>query len=773
MEIRKVAVIGAGVMGAGIAAHIANAGVPVVLLDIVPQGATNRNVVAETAVEKLLKSDPAAFMHKRNARLVTTGNIEDHMDLLADCDWIIEAIIERLDLKQTLYKKIDAVRRADAVVSSNTSTIPLHDLVAGLPAGFAEQFMITHFFNPPRYMRLLEVASGSQTKPAVVQKVSQFCDLKLGKGVVGCKDSPGFIANRIGIYWIQTAILEAMNLGLTVEEADAVVGKPMGIPKTGVFGLSDLVGIDLMPHLMESLKRTLPAEDVFHAKALIPPVVSKMIQDGYTGRKGKGGFYRLNRAGSEKIKESINLQTGEYSKSREGRLESVANTRKLADLVSYPDKGGQYAWKVLSQVLSYAASLVPAIADDIHSVDTAMRLGYNWKYGPFELIDQLGAQVLAERLAAEGSAVPALLKLTAEVGSFYRVQEGKLQYLTTAGQYQTIERPAGVLLLEDIKRTSKPVAKNASASLWDIGDGVLCLEFTSKMNAMDPQILGMIQQAIGIISKNYKALVIYNEGSNFSVGANLGLLLFAANIASWEQIEGMVKGGQDTYKAMKYAPFPIVGAPAGMALGGGCEVLLHCSAVQAHAETYMGLVEVGVGVIPGWGGCKEMLQRWVINKKRPGGLLPPVIKAFEMISTATVSKSAQEAQDYLFLRPVDAITMNRDRLLADAKARALAMVEGYQAPEPIELNLPGATARVAMEMAVNDFRAMGKATPHDVVVSTQLARVLSGGDTDMVDKVSEDQLLQLERTAFMNLLRNNNTLARMETMLETGKPLRN
>lgn len=773
MEICKVAVIGAGVMGAGIAAHIANAGVPVVLLDIVPQGATNRNVVAETAVEKLLKSDPAAFMHKRNARLVTTGNIEDHMPLLADCDWIIEAIIERLDLKQSLYKKIDAVRRADAVVSSNTSTIPLHDLVSGLPASFAEQFMITHFFNPPRYMRLLEVAAGSQTKPEVVEKVSQFCDLKLGKGVVGCKDSPGFIANRIGIYWIQTAILEAMNLGLTVEEADAVVGKPMGIPKTGVFGLSDLVGIDLMPHLMESLKRTLPAADAFHAKAIIPPVISKMIQDGYTGRKGKGGFYRLNRAGSEKIKESINLQTGEYSKSREGRLESVTNTRKLADLVSYKDKGGEYAWKVLAQVLSYAASLVPEIADDIQSVDTAMRLGYNWKYGPFELIDQLGAKAFAERLAAEGSIVPPLLKLAAEVGSFYRIQDGKLQYLATDGQYQTVQRPAGVLLLEDIKRSSKPVAKNASASLWDIGDGVICLEFTSKMNAMDPLILAMIQQAIGIVSKDYKALVIYNEGSNFSVGANLGLLLFAANIASWEQIESMVKGGQDTYKAMKYAPFPIVGASAGMALGGGCEVLLHCSALQAHAETYMGLVEVGVGVIPGWGGCKEMLQRWVTNKKRPGGLMPAVIKVFEMISTATVSKSAQEAQDYLFLRPSDAITMNRDRLLADAKAKALAMVEGYQVPEPIELNLPGPTARTAMKMAVSDFRAMGKATPHDEVVSNELAYVLSGGNTDMVDKVNEDQLLQLERNAFMNLLHNNNTLARMETMLETGKPLRN
>ncbi|TXH78742.1 MAG: 3-hydroxyacyl-CoA dehydrogenase, partial [Thiothrix sp.] len=531
--------------------------------------------------------------------------------------------------------------------------------------------------------------------------------------------------------------------------------------------------IDLMPHLMDSMKRTLPAEDVFHAKAIIPPVVTKMIQDGYTGRKGKGGFYRLNRSGSEKVKESINLQSGEYSKSREGRLDSVANTRKLADLVSYKDKGGEYAWKVLSQVLSYSASLVPAIADDIYSVDTAMRLGYNWKYGPFELIDQLGAKAFAERLTAEGMAVPPLLKLAAEKGSFYRVQDGKLQYLAINGDYQTVQRAEGVLLLEDIKRTSKPVAKNASASLWDIGDGVLCLEFTSKMNAMDPLILGMIQQAIGIVSKGYKALVIYNEGSNFSVGANLGLLLFAANMASWEQIEGMVKGGQDTYKAMKYAPFPIVGAPAGMALGGGCEVLLHCAAVQAHAETYMGLVEVGVGVIPGWGGCKEMLQRWVTNKKRPGGLLPPVIKVFETVSTATVSKSAQEAQDYLFLRPTDAITMNRDRLLADAKARALAMVEGYQAPEPIEINLPGPTARTAMQMAVRDFQEMGKATPHDGVVSNQLAYVLSGGDTDMVDKVSEDQLLQLERTAFMNLLHNNNTLARMETMLETGKPLRN
>jgi 3-hydroxyacyl-CoA dehydrogenase len=774
MEIRKVAVIGAGVMGAGIAAHIANAQIPVVLLDIVPNGATNRNIVAESAVEKMLKADPAPFMSARNAKLITTGNIEDHMDLLADCDWIIEAVIERLDIKQSLYQKIDAVRRADAIVSSNTSTIPLHDLVAGRPDSFAEYFLITHFFNPPRYMRLLEVTGGAKTKPEVLRTISQFAEVRLGKGVVPCKDTPGFIANRIGIYWIQTAILEAVNLGLTVEEADAVGSKPMGIPKTGVFGLSDLVGIDLMPHLMESLKRTLPAHDAFHAKAIIPDFIHSMIKDGYTGRKGKGGFYRINRAGGQKVKESLNLKTGQYAPSVEANLESLKESRAgLASLVTHPDKGGQYAWQVLSQVLSYAASLVPEIAEQIPAVDEAMRLGYNWKFGPFELIDQLGAKNFAERLKAQGQTVPNLVQLAAEKGGFYRVEQGQLEYLNTAGTYQTLPRAAGVLLLSDIKLRSKPVLKNGSASVWDIGDGVLCLEFTSKMNSMDPQIMDMIGKTIALVKRSYKALVIYNEGSNFSVGANIGLLLFGANIATWDQIEAMVKGGQDTYKALKYAPFPVVGAPSGMALGGGCEVLLHCDAIQAHAETYMGLVEVGVGVIPGWGGCKEMLTRWVTHKKRPGGALPAVAKVFEMISTATVAKSAQEAQELLFLRANDQITMNRDRLLADAKARALALVEGYQVPEPIELNLPGATAKVAMQMAVMDFRQMGKATPHDAVVSLQLAKVLSGGDTDITETVTEDELLELERDAFMTLVRNADTLARIEHMLETGKPLRN
>lgn len=774
MEINKVAVIGAGVMGAGIAAHVANAGVPVVLLDIVPDGADNRNVIAESAVQKLLKTEPAAFMHKKNAKLVTTGNIEDHLDLLADCDWIIEAVIERLDIKQALYKKIDAVRKPGSLVSSNTSTIPLDRLVQGLPDGFADDFLITHFFNPPRYMRLLELVGGARTRGDALPVVGEFCDRRLGKGVVKCKDTPGFIANRIGIYWIQTAVLEAINLGVTVEEADAVLSKPVGIPKTGVFGLSDLVGIDLMPHLMTSMKSTLPPTDAFHAVAEIPKLIERMIADGYTGRKGKGGFYRINKTGGQKIKEAIDLRSGEYRVSEKPRLESVEAARAgLRALVEHPDLGGQYAWRVLSKVLSYAASLVPEINDDLYAVDEAMRLGYAWKLGPFELIDQLGGAWFADRLRAESMPVPSLLEVAGD-RPFYRTDNNKLQYLTLEDDYCDVPRAEGVLLLSDIKRRSEPLARNGSAALWDVGDGVVCLEFTSKMNSLDVQILAMIRTAIELIpAKGYKALVIHNEASNFSVGANLGLVLFAANLAMWAETEATVKEGQETYKALKYAPFPVVGAPSGMALGGGCEILLHCDAVQAHAETYVGLVEVGVGVIPGWGGCKEMLTRWVTNKRRPGGPMPPVIKVFETVSVATVAKSAVEAKDYLFLRHDDGITMNRDRLLADAKARALAMAEGYAPPEPVEISLPGSSAKVAMQMAVDGFVKLGKATKHDIVVSEALADCLSGGDTDVTETLTEDDLLVLERKQFMRLLQHPDTLARMEHMLETGKPLRN
>ncbi len=776
MDIKRAAVIGAGVMGSGIAAHIANAGVPVLLLDIVPKDAPKdkRSAIAEGAIAKLLKADPAPFMHRRNARLVTPGNIEDDLQQLADCDWIIEAVLEDPKIKQDLYKKIEKHRKKASIVSSNTSTLPIAVLTKGLPEGFAKDFLITHFFNPPRYMRLLEIVAGPKTRDAAVETIRGFCDHRLGKGVVDAKDTPGFIANRLGAFWIEAAVSGAVAGGLTVEEADAVMGRPMGIPKTGVFGLLDLVGLDLSRHVSREMTAALPKDDAYHKVKTDLPLFQKLIDEGYTGRKGKGGFYRLDTADGKREKQAIDLGSGEYAPAQRPRLESVtAAGRDLRKLAEYPDKTGEYAWRVLSQVLTYAASLIPEIADDIAAADEAMRLGYAWKEGPFQLADRLGADWLVERLEAEGREVPELLRKAAEAGGFYRVENGVLQYLTVDGDYVDLKRRDGVLLLEDIKRASEPVKRNGSASLWDLGDGVLCLEFHSKMNALDQDSLKMVEDAVKLVPKAHKALVVYNEGANFSVGANIGLALFAANVALWPMIEELVGTGQRVYKALKYAPFPVVGAPSGMALGGGCEILLHCDAIQAHAETYTGLVEVGVGVIPGWGGCKELVTRWARAPKAPKGPMPPVAKAFEAIGTAKVAKSAAEAQEMMILRDGDAITMNRDRLLADAKAKALALADGYAPPEEAKLHLPGETGRAAIEMAVRVFELQGLVTPHDRVVVEELKQVLTGGDTDIVDEVGEDDLLALERKAFMKLIRHPGTLARVEHMLDTGKPLRN
>jgi 3-hydroxyacyl-CoA dehydrogenase len=768
-EIGKVAVIGAGVMGAGIAAQVANAGVPVLLLDIVPPGAANRKFIAENAIEKMLKTDPAPFMSKAAARLVTPGNIEDDLERLAACDWIIEAVVEKLDVKQALYRRVDAARKPGSIVSSNTSTIPLVSLVEGMGEGFARDFLITHFFNPPRYMRLLEVVSGPQTRPEVTETVSRFADFALGKSVVHCKDRPGFIANRLGVYWLQTAVAEAIDAGLAVEEADAVMGKPMGFPKTGVFGLIDLVGLDLMPHINASMAGALPKSDPFHQSIRDQPLITRMLADGYTGRKGKGGFYRLNRAGGGKVKEAVSLVTGDYRPQIKAELDLPRSFKALA---SAETKAGRYAWKVMARTLSYAAMLVPDVADDIAAIDEAMRLGYAWKYGPFELIDQLGVDWFVARLEQDDLPVPQLLR-TAAAKTFYRIENGRRQMLGTDGTYRDSIRPEGVLLLEDLKLTRQPLLKNGSAALWDIGDGVACFEFTSKLNTIDPDIMTLLGKSLKLVEKQFKALVIYNEGSNFSAGANLGLALFALNIAAWPELEMTVESGQTTYKALKYSPFPVVGAPSGMALGGGCEILLHCDAVQAHAESYIGLVECGVGLVPAWGGCKEMLHRWTALGGLPKGPMPPVAKVFETISTATVSKSAAEAKELLFLRPTDSITMNRYRLLADAKAKALELARDYAPPREADWVLPGESAAVAMRLAAESFHRRGLATQHDLVVSAALADVLSGGDTDVIQTLHEDDVLELERTQFMALLHHPDTMARIEHVLETGKPLRN
>lgn len=775
-EIKKAAVIGAGVMGAGIAAHITNAGVPVVLLDIVPKDATNRNVIAEGAVAKMLKTDPAPFMSKRNASLITTGNIDDNLDLLADCDWIIEAVIERLDIKQDLYKKVQKHRKKGSVVSSNTSTIPLATLTEGMPAEMIPDFVITHFFNPPRYMRLLEIVGGPKTRPEAIATVREFGDVRLGKGVVVCKDTPGFIGNRIGIYWMQNAVVEALKLGLTIDEADAVGSKPFGIPKTGVFGLLDLIGIDLMPHLTKSMLSLLPKTDPYVAISGEPPVVTTMLANKWIGRKGVSGFYRLRKDGGAKIKESINLKTAQYEPSQKAQLASVdAGKKGLKGVVEHPDKGGQYAWKLASGGLTYAAGLVPEIADTIVDVDEAMKDGYGWKLGPFELIDSMGAKWFADKLAAEKLAVPPLLKLASEKGGFYKTDGNKLKYLTVKGDYADVVRAPGVLKLSDVKRGATPILKNPSAKVWDLGDGVACFEFTSRANSLDPLIMGLYKDVIKMFKadKKWKGLVIHNEGPNFSVGANIGLLLFAANIAVWSEIESIIEDGQKTYMALKQAPFPVVSAPIGMALGGGCEVLLHSDAIQAHAETYPGLVEVGVGVIPGWGGCKEMLLRLKADPKLPKGPIPAVAKAFEMIGTAQVGKSAFEAKEMGIFRGSDGITMNRDRLLADAKAKVLKLAENYTPPKDEVISLPGEGGIAALKVALQGLTLQGKVTPHDQVVSMALAKVLTGGKTDHTETITEKELLKLERASFIELAKNPATLARMEVMLDTGKPLRN
>lgn len=770
----KVAVFGAGVMGSGIAAHVANAKVPVLLFDVASTDGSDRSALATAAIARLKTTEPAPLMHERNAALIAACNIDDDLGHLAQCDWIIEAIVERPDAKRALYHKINAARRPGSVVSSNTSTIPLAVLTEGLPDGFARDFLITHFFNPPRYQRLLEVVPGKQTSAEALNTIETFADLQLGKTPVRCKDTPGFIANRIGIFWLQCAVMQAVELGLTVEEADAVLGAPIGGPKTGVFGLLDLVGIDLMPQILENMVHSLSKEDWFHEIYRDLPLIKGMIAAGYTGRKGKGGFYRLKPDAAEKIKEAMDLTTGDYRASRKPKLESVAKSRRggLGALLEHKDRGGRYAWQVLSRTLSYAAEILPEIADDIVAVDEAMRLGYNWKRGPFELIDEIGIDRFIAKLRETGMRVPLLLA-SAEGRSFYRTAGGRLQFLTRKGDYSDVVRRKGVLLLADIKRRARPLKRNPSASLWDIGDGVLCLEFHSKMNSLNPLSLAMISASIRITGANHKALVIYNEGSNFSVGANIGLLLIIMKLRIWFMARAIVHYGQRVFQRLKYAPFPVVAAPSGMALGGGCEVLLHSSAVQAAAETYAGLVETGVGMVPAWGGCKELLLRRVNSKVPPFGPMPPVIKTFETIGLAKVATSAEQAIELLQFHRSDGVTMNRDRLLADAKAKALSLSENYVPAQSQLIPLPGKTAFAALSLALDGLRRTGKATAHDAVVGKQLAGVVSGGQADMIEPLSEDDLLDLETRAFLALAKQPASTARVEHMLKTGKPLRN
>ena len=773
-RIGKAAVIGAGTMGSGIASHLANAGIPVVLLDIVAGGTDKRNAVAEGAVQRMLNSSPPAFMDKSSAALITTGNIEDHLDLISDADWIAEAVVERLGVKRDLYRAIDAVRKRGSMVSSNTSTIPLSMLAQEMPQAMRGDFCITHFFNPVRYMRLLEIVAGADTRPEVIETLSEFCDIELGKGVVPCRDTPGFLGNRVGVYALQTGIVEAAAQGLKVEEADAIMGRPMGIPKTGIFGLYDLIGLDLMLDVVESLRSALPDSDAFQDVAAGIPRIADLISNGYTGNKGKGGFYREREVNGELAREAVDLGTGEYRSAARPVLDAAiaGETQGLRALVETDDKYGRFAWRVLAKTLCYAASLIPEIAEDPLPVDEAMKLGYSWRQGPFEMIDELGPAWFKARLESEGLAVPQILERVGEL-SFYRADDGIFERVTFAGDYAPVQRAPGVVRLNDLTRTQIPVIENDAASLWDVGDGVACVEFHTKANALSPDSMTLLAESLNVVSENFQALLIHNDAPHFSMGFNLEFALAAATEKAWERLDGALDAFQSACLACRYAPFPVVAAPSGMSLGGGFEVLLHCDALQAHANTNMGLVETLVGLIPSGGGCKEMLHRWTRDASNSDAKLKGALEVFAIIGMGKTAASPMEARPLRLFEDHDRFSMNRDRLLAEAKARALDMVKDYRPRQPPRFSALGIKGMDAMQTLLDELNAKGITTPHDLVVGKHLAHVLCGGDRPAGESVSEEEICALEREAFIALCDTPGTVARIEHMLAKGRPLRN
>ncbi|NCF26519.1 MAG: 3-hydroxyacyl-CoA dehydrogenase [Gammaproteobacteria bacterium] len=772
--IRKAAVVGAGTMGSGIASHLANAGVPVVMLDVAALGDGGRNRLAEHAVERLLKSSPPAFMHPDLAQLITTGNIEDDLSLIADADWITEAIVERLDVKKALYQAIDKLRAPGSIVSSNTSTIPLAMLTDGMPESLKRDFCITHFFNPVRYMRLLEIVKGPNTRSDVIETLSEFCDVALGKGVVPCNDTPGFLGNRVGVFALQAGLVEAERAGLTVEEADAIMGRPMGIPKTGVFGLYDLIGLDLMLDVVASLRGALADDDPFQDVADGIPAVAELVARGHTGNKGGAGFYREVHGDGESRREVLDLSGGEYRPAR--RLQPAAaeagERRGLRALVEYPDEHGRFAWRVLARTLSYAASLLPEVGEDIVPVDEAMKLGYSWSRGPFEMIDELGVAWFRDRLRAEGMTVPGILD-TADASPLYRKAGDHVEHLGYDRRYHPVTRAPGVVRLGDFKRIRTPVISNDAASLWDVGDGVACLEFHTKANALSPDSMMLLRESLAVVEGSFTAMLVHNDAPHFSVGFNLDFALSNAKKGAWDALDTALREFQETTAAIKYAPFPVVAAPAGTSLGGGFEVLLHCDALQAHGNIVMGQVETLVGLVPSGGGCKELLHRWCADAEDADGIAAGALRVFELIGMGKTAASPMEGEPYRFFLPRDRSTMNRDRLLGEARKRALEMAPDYAPPAKTGIPAAGPQGRRAMQELLDKLDARGITTPHDLVVGAHLAEVLCGGSASAGEIVSDDDLCALERQAFLALAGTPATVARIEHILSEGRPLRN
>ncbi len=792
--IHKAAVLGAGVMGAAIAAHLANVGIPSLLLDIVPADAgKDRDKVARIGLEKTLKARPAAFYSKRAASLVTIGNIEDDLEELADVDWIIEAVVERLDIKHALYTKIEQVLTPGTIITSNTSGLPAHMLTEGRSADFRSHFLITHFFNPVRYMRLLELVPDVDTDPELMQFMQHFSTEVLGKGVVLCKDTPNFIANRIGVYGFMSTLNYALQEGYTVSEVDAILGPNMGRPKSATFRTADLSGLDTTAHVAANLYQN-AVDDPQRETFRVPEAMRDIVQRGWLGEKSGQGFYKRvkDADGSSTILE-LNLKTLAYEPQQKVRYPSLGEARTISDpakrlvtVLSGDDRASELARQTTADALCYAATIAPDIAESIVAIDEAMRWGFNFALGSFETWDVLLQQPSVLQKVMQDRPLPALVSRvqTEGQGTFYIGTAGQRQYFDFhSGTYQPVPRPQGTISLDALKSGNKVIRDNGSASLIDLGDGVVCVEFHTKMNSIDEGIIDMLRYIAEEGQKEFRAVVLGNEAADFSAGANLLLVLMGSRQGEWKMLEGAINGLQQAHQLLKYSPIPVVAAPTGRALGGGCEIIMHSNHVRAYAESYIGLVEVGVGLVPAGGGCKEMLLRQGASlesqlARKTGGPFTPSRRAFEIIAVATVSSSAVEAQELRFLRKSDAITVNRDLLLRDAKADALRLAEAreagkWQPPTPPQLLLPGPGARLVLEQQIENMLLTGTISAHDALVARHLARVVTGGECSPIIPIQEQQVLDLEREAFLSLCGTEKTQERMQAILMTGKPLRN
>jgi 3-hydroxyacyl-CoA dehydrogenase len=778
--IRRVAVLGAGVMGSGIAAHCANAGIPVLLLDIVPpKGGPDRNAFANGAIDKLRKAKPAAFMHARNAILIQTGNFDDDLAKVGDCDLIIEAIIERLDLKQALFEKLEKLAPPHAVIASNTSGLRIVDMLQGRSERFKQNFMVTHFFNPPRYMKLLELVAGPETSAEAKESVERFGREVLGKGIVWAKDTPNFIGNRIGLQSMMTTIHLMLEKGLAPEDVDAITGIPMAHPKSATFRTADVVGLDTVGHVAKNCYETLKDDEERNVFAT-PAYITKMIEKGVLGDKTKGGFYK-------KVGDAIQTldpTTGEYrAKGGNADVQKAAKAAGKAEdpkarvkaLVASPGVVGEFAWTVLSRSLAYAARRIPEITDSIESIDNAMKWGYAWELGPFETWDALGFAETTDRMKKDGVALPAWIEKmrAANANGFYA--DGRI-WDPARGDYAPRKTDAREQSWEVMRKGGSPVLKNSGAEAWDLGDGVLGFTFKTKANSIDADVIKMLHDATARAEQDFRAMMIWNQGEFFCVGANLFAVVMAAGQKQWDQLREMIRGYQYATQRMKYATVPVVAAPYNMTLGGGLELCFGCDAVQAAAETYSGLVEVGVGLIPGGAGCMNML--WRSLEAVPDGVeidtYAFVTQTFKNIALAKVATSAEEAKAFGYFRPTDGVSFDRARQLHETKQRALALANaGYHPPIPRAYKLPGESGIATLQMLVNTLVAGKYASEHDAKIAMKLANVLCGGVNGATHAVTEDEILELEREAFLSLCGEPLSQARMQYMLQHQKPLRN